>query len=136
MIQLTIALTDSRDTQVRSCLPFICACAVLRVLIQRNTYISKVKLNFCAALVRKTVNERSNMSGDVAKIVLIPHERSHPFARRECVVREPLKVGRSVDKKRISTNNLIFDCRVLSRNHAVIRFENGKVRSRERRGTG
>ena len=69
------------------------------------------------------------MSGDVAKIVLVPHERSHPFARRECVVREPLKVGRSVDKKRISTNNLIFDCRVLSRNHAVIRFENGKVSS-------
>lgn len=67
------------------------------------------------------------MSGDVAKIVLIPHERSHPFARRECIAREPLKVGRSVDKKRISTNNLIFDCRVLSRNHAVIRFENGKV---------
>lgn len=66
------------------------------------------------------------MSGDVAKIVLIPHERSHPFARRECIAREPLKVGRSVDKKRISTNNLIFDCRVLSRNHAVIRFENGK----------
>lgn len=70
------------------------------------------------------------MSGDVSKIVLIPHERSHPFARRECLVREPLKVGRSVDKKRISTNNLIFDCRVLSRNHAVIRFENGKVSKR------
>lgn len=79
------------------------------------------------------MSEKSNMSSDVAKIVLIPHERSHPFARRECVVREPLKVGRSVDKKRISANNLIFDCRVLSRNHAVIWFENGKVR-REREG--
>lgn len=67
------------------------------------------------------------MSGDVAKIVLVPHERSHEFVQRECIAREPLKVGRSVDKKRISTNNLIFDCRVLSRNHAVIRFENGKV---------
>jgi pSer/pThr/pTyr-binding forkhead associated (FHA) protein len=72
------------------------------------------------------MSETSNMSGDVPKIVLIPHERSHPFARRECIAREPLKVGRSVDKKRISTNNLIFDCRVLSRNHAVIRFEDGK----------
>ena len=67
----------------------------------------------------------------VAKIVLVPDDtRSHPFARRECTVREPLKVGRSVDKKRISTSNLIFDCRVLSRNHAVIWFENGKVRGR------
>ncbi|CAI8051543.1 Sarcolemmal membrane-associated protein [Geodia barretti] len=72
------------------------------------------------------MSEKSNMSEDVPKIVLIPHERSHPFARRECIAREPLKVGRSVDKKRISTNNLIFDCRVLSRNHAVIRFEDGK----------
>ena len=77
----------------------------------------------------RSMSERSNMSADLAKIVLVPHERSHPFARRECVVREPLKVGRSVDKKRISTNNLIFDCRVLSRNHAVIWFENGKVRN-------
>lgn len=74
------------------------------------------------------------MSGDVAKIVLVPHERSHPFARRECTAREPLKVGRSVDKKRISSNNLIFDCRVLSRNHAVIRFENGKVTQIQCRG--
>ena len=82
------------------------------------------------------MSEKSNMSSDVAKIVLVPHERSHPFARRECVVREPLKVGRSVDKKRISANNLIFDCRVLSRNHAVIWFENGKVRGRGGEGGG
>lgn len=82
------------------------------------------------------MSEKSSMSSDVAKIVLIPHERSHPFARRECVVREPLKVGRSVDKKRISANNLIFDCRVLSRNHAVIWFENGKVRERRREREG
>ena len=71
-------------------------------------------------------------SGDVPKIVLIPHETSHPFARRECVMREALKVGRSVDRRRISANNLIFDCRVLSRNHALIWFENGKVSVRER----
>ena len=66
-------------------------------------------------------------SSDVPKIVLIPHETSHPFARRECVMKEALKVGRSVDRRRISASNLIFDCRVLSRNHALIWFENGKV---------
>ena len=63
----------------------------------------------------------------VPRIVLIPHARSHPFAQRECIVEEPLKVGRPVDKKKISQNNLIFDCRVLSRNHALIWFEKGKV---------
>ena len=67
------------------------------------------------------------MAADVPKIVLIPHERSHHFVKRECVVSEALKVGRSVDRRRISQNNLIFDCRVLSRNHALILFENGKV---------
>ena len=67
------------------------------------------------------------MAADVPKIVLTPQDRSHYFNRRECVVNEPLKVGRSVDRRRISPNNLIFDCRVLSRNHALIWFENGKV---------
>ncbi|XP_019848758.1 PREDICTED: sarcolemmal membrane-associated protein-like [Amphimedon queenslandica] len=68
----------------------------------------------------------SSNGESVPKIVLIPHSRSHPFAQRECVLSEPLKVGRPVDKKKISQNNLIFDCRVLSRNHALIWFENGK----------
>ncbi|XP_064400606.1 sarcolemmal membrane-associated protein-like isoform X2 [Halichondria panicea] len=63
---------------------------------------------------------------DVPKIVVVPHERSILFNKRECAMSEPQKVGRSVDKKRILQNNLIFDCRVLSRNHALIWFENGK----------
>ena len=71
------------------------------------------------------------MAADVPKIVLAPHERSHQFNKRECIMNEPLKVGRSVDKKRISPNNLIFECRVLSRNHALIWFENGKVKKKE-----
>ena len=74
----------------------------------------------CSPLVAKMA--------DSPTIVLIPHTRSHPFTQRECSCSEPLKVGRSVDKKRIFSNNLIFDCRVLSRNHALIWFENGKVR--------
>ena len=61
------------------------------------------------------------------QIVLIPLSRSHPFNQRECTVSEPQKVGRPVNKKTISPNNLIFDCRVLSRNHALIWYEDGKV---------
>ena len=67
------------------------------------------------------------MAADTPKIVLTPQDRSHYFNKRDCVVGEPLKVGRSVDRRRISPNNLIFDCRVLSRNHALIWFESGKV---------
>lgn len=62
------------------------------------------------------------------RIVVIPLARSHSFNQRECDLTEPQKVGRPVDKKKITPHNLIFDCRVLSRNHALIWYENGKVK--------
>lgn len=37
-----------------------------------------------------------------------------------------VKVGRAVAKSKPQDDNAIFDCKVLSRNHAVIWFENGK----------
>ena len=64
---------------------------------------------------------------DVAKAVLIPHGKSHPFTQRECILKEPAKVGRSLAKTKIQANNFIFDCRVLSRNHALIWFQDSKV---------
>ena len=42
---------------------------------------------------------------------------------------KPEKIGRSVARSRAATNNAIFDCKVLSRNHALLWFENGKVRA-------
>lgn len=39
---------------------------------------------------------------------------------------EPVKIGRSVAKSRPATNNCIFDCKVLSRNHAILWYEDGK----------
>ncbi|XP_065178588.1 sarcolemmal membrane-associated protein-like isoform X2 [Sycon ciliatum] len=62
------------------------------------------------------------------KIVIRPHPKSHPFAERECYVNpsEQMKVGRSVAKVKAATNNFIFDCKVLSRNHAVIWLEDGQ----------
>jgi len=69
------------------------------------------------------------MSGsvDVPKAVLVPHGKSHPFVQRECILKEPAKVGRSLVKTKIQQNNFIFDCRVLSRNHAVIWYQDNKV---------
>ena len=68
-----------------------------------------------------------SVSVDVAKAVLIPHGKSHPFTQRECILKEPAKVGRSLAKTKIHANNFIFDCRVLSRNHALIWFQDNKV---------
>lgn len=62
----------------------------------------------------------------VAKAVLICRPNSHPFKDRTLLLEEPIKVGRSVARAKPKTNNAIFDCKVLSRNHAVLWFENGK----------
>ncbi|XP_074644471.1 uncharacterized protein LOC141901252 isoform X2 [Tubulanus polymorphus] len=50
---------------------------------------------------------------------------SHPFKERHVLLHEPVKVGRSVARARPAANNAIFDCKVLSRNHALIWYENG-----------
>lgn len=52
---------------------------------------------------------------------------SHPFQERHVPLNEPTKIGRSVARCRPSPNNAVFDCKVLSRNHALLWFENGKV---------
>lgn len=52
---------------------------------------------------------------------------SHPFQERRISLSEPAKIGRSVAQARPSSNNTIFDCKVLSRNHALLWYEGGKV---------
>eukprot|EP00095_Tigriopus_kingsejongensis_P004618 snap_masked-scaffold559_size137194-processed-gene-0.8 protein:Tk04618 transcript:snap_masked-scaffold559_size137194-processed-gene-0.8-mRNA-1 annotation:"hypothetical protein DAPPUDRAFT_44815" len=57
---------------------------------------------------------------------LLCRPNSHPFQERVLTLDQPIKVGRSVARARPATNNAIFDCKVLSRNHALIWYENGK----------
>uniref|UniRef100_A0A5S6Q356 FHA domain-containing protein n=1 Tax=Trichuris muris TaxID=70415 RepID=A0A5S6Q356_TRIMR len=62
-----------------------------------------------------------------ACIILSPCQQSHPFEqRRACVVADdPIKIGRAVAKVQASADNFIFDCKVLSRTHAVLWYEDG-----------
>ena len=53
---------------------------------------------------------------------------SHPFQERCIPLNEPIKVGRAVGRLKPLPNNAIFDCKVLSRQHAKLWYENGKVR--------
>lgn len=64
----------------------------------------------------------------MAFALLAPKPSSHPFHDRQLSLKEPVKIGRAVAKAKSSNNNGIFDCKVLSRNHAVMWYENGKVR--------
>ena len=60
-------------------------------------------------------------------VILSCQPNSHPFQERHISLLEPVKIGRSVARARPQSSNGIFDCKVLSRNHAVVWYENGKV---------
>lgn len=87
--------------------------------------------------VKNVVNQPPNVtSNDIivplspptmcAKAVLICRPNSHPFQDRTLSLDQPVKVGRSVARARASPTNAIFDCKVLSRHHALLSYKDGK----------
>lgn len=59
-------------------------------------------------------------------MILSCQHDSHPFQERTIVVNENIKVGRAVARLRPSATNAIFDCKVLSRSHAIISYNDGE----------
>jgi hypothetical protein len=49
------------------------------------------------------------------------------FKERYLTLESAAKVGRSVARVKPALNNAIFDCKVLSRNHALLWYKDGKV---------
>lgn len=83
-----------------------------------------------AAPVLPAYNNNINNVNDnrTAQAVLICRPNSHPFQERKLSLDQPVKIGRSVARARPAPNNAVFDCKVLSRNHAVVWYETtGKV---------
>lgn len=60
------------------------------------------------------------------RAILKHHSNSYPFDERTLDLTAVVKVGRAVAKCKPQSDNAIFDCKVLSRNHAIIWFDNGK----------
>ena len=60
-------------------------------------------------------------------VLMCRKNSSHPFDERRLPLNSPAKVGRAVARAKPSEENAIFDCKVLSRNHALVWFEDGKV---------
>ncbi|XP_052779664.1 sarcolemmal membrane-associated protein-like isoform X2 [Mya arenaria] len=71
------------------------------------------------------VEEADAGSSMSALAILSCRQNSHPFQERHMALIEPIKIGRSVARARPAPNNGIFDCKVLSRNHAMFWYENG-----------
>ncbi|KAF7281877.1 hypothetical protein GWI33_004078 [Rhynchophorus ferrugineus] len=61
-----------------------------------------------------------------AKAILICRPNSHHFQERTLTLDQPVKIGRSVARAKPTSTNAIFDCKVLSRNHAMLWYDNGK----------
>ncbi|KAK7499905.1 hypothetical protein BaRGS_00008753 [Batillaria attramentaria] len=74
-------------------------------------------------MVEEEDSLRPNMS---ALAILSCRPNSHPFQERHISLHEPVKIGRSVARARPSASNGIFDCKVLSRHHAMLWYESEK----------
>ncbi|KAI6175281.1 FHA domain-containing protein [Aphelenchoides bicaudatus] len=65
---------------------------------------------------------------DLPMAILTPCSNSHPFDERRIPVtrdeERAIKFGRAVARFQPAQNNAIFDCKVLSRNHAILWYEN------------
>ena len=59
-----------------------------------------------------------------------PKAKSHEFEERVIVVNDVVKISRAFGKSVVpSRDNAYFDCKVLSRNHAQLFYQDKKVRT-------
>ncbi|KAK0167370.1 hypothetical protein PV327_004777 [Microctonus hyperodae] len=70
-----------------------------------------------------------------AKGILICRDNSHVFQDRTLNLDQAVKIGRSVARTRAAADNAIFDCKVLSRNHALLWYNAGKFYLRDTRSS-
>jgi pSer/pThr/pTyr-binding forkhead associated (FHA) protein len=76
--------------------------------------------------VASSVAASNSDNSEVPRACLICRPNSHPFNDRTLSLESAVKVGRSVARARALPSNAIFDCKVLSRNHALLWYEAGK----------
>lgn len=71
-------------------------------------------------------NGEHDLNKMIPRATLICRPNSHPFQERDLTLESAIKVGRSVARVKPALNNAIFDCKVLSRNHALFWYKDGK----------
>jgi len=77
-------------------------------------------------IIHDVSNGSNIISTGWPRATLVCRPNSHPFQERNLQLDQSIKIGRSVARARPSATNAIFDCKVLSRNHALIWYETGK----------
>ena len=92
-----------------------------------HSFTLRLMRTSCQLLTNFSRREEQHEISKMAMAVFTSRPNSHPFEERRVLLTEPVKIGRSVAKSRPAANNCIFDCKVLSRNHAILWYEDGKV---------
>lgn len=93
------------------------------VVISGN-WVKNVTAYHCPTISTDAVKGTGEMAP--AKAILSMRPNSHNFQERTLILDQPAKVGRSVARAKPTPHNAIFDCKVLSRHHALIWYEDGK----------
>lgn len=97
---------------------------------KESSNLDPITENTAAQSTEETSNEAEKSQSPpmlfLPRAVLIARPNSHTFQERHLVLDQPVKIGRSVARCRPAPSNAIFDCKVLSRNHALLWHENGK----------
>lgn len=93
------------------------------LIIGTPTSASSVISIIPTSTTESNANEKAN---GLAKIVLLCEDNSHPFHTRSISLTPNVEcmVGRLIAKGKAADDNAIFDCKVLSRKHAVIWYTN------------
>ncbi|KAI6236338.1 FHA domain-containing protein [Aphelenchoides besseyi] len=85
----------------------------------------------------QTTRTQTNQIGPLA--IFTPCSNSHPFDERRVYVSRgedhAIKIGRAVARFQPASNNAIFDCKVLSRNHAILYYENDQFYIKDTRSS-
>ena len=96
------------------------------MVVASGCWIHNANFNRNPSDSNNLISSINNGIAMTAKGVLICRENSHTFQERTLNLERPVKIGRSVARARSALNNAIFDCKVLSRNHALLWYSAGK----------
>ena len=122
------SLSSSANSSLSSLASLVAASNSLNSTLTNNLKGSHTNLDIYTCQVNPLgVNNNNPFIIPGPRAVLSCCSNSHPFEERSLDVSSPVKIGRAVARCKPTATNTIFDCKVLSRNHALLWFEDNKV---------
>lgn len=94
------------------------------MVVVSGNWVKNVTAYHCPTISTDVVKGTYNMAPPKAILSMRPN--SHHFTERTLILDQTVKVGRSVARAKATPHNAIFDCKVLSRHHALICYQDGK----------